>query len=123
VIFIFKGRSITAFLAVPFASAYLVYFIISFRDFNNQSDNAGEQFFRALLTLFLLPHLVVTIIAVILGWVGFGMKSSGFVLSSAILYCVSSAMFLLVFFYLVPSIVLGFIGFVEQKRLSRTNPT
>ncbi|MDY0318265.1 MAG: hypothetical protein RBQ64_06835 [Candidatus Izemoplasmatales bacterium] len=119
----FKGRSITAFLSVLIASAYLVYLIISFRDFNNQSDNAGEQFFRALLTLFLLPHLVVTIIAVILGWVGFGMKSSGFVLSSAILYCVSSAMFLLVFFYLVPSIVLGFIGFAEQKRLSRTNPT
>jgi cytochrome bd-type quinol oxidase subunit 2 len=117
----FKDRSITAFLAVLFASAYLVYLIISFKDFNNQSEDPGEQFFRALLTLFLLPHLIVTIIAVIMGWVGFGTKSSGFILASAILYCVSLFMFLFVFFYLVPSIVLGFVGYANQKKLARNS--
>ena len=118
----FKGRSITAFLAVLFASAYLIYLIISFKDFNNQSEDAGAQFFRALLTLLLMPHLIITIIAVILGWVGFGMKSSTFILISAILYCVSLVMFLFVFFYMLPSIVLGFIGYANQKKLSRANP-
>ena len=46
----FKGRSVTAFLAVLFASAYLVYLIISFKDFNNQSEEPAGQFIRALLT-------------------------------------------------------------------------
>ncbi|PKK93678.1 MAG: benzylsuccinate synthase [Tenericutes bacterium HGW-Tenericutes-6] len=117
----FKGRSVTAFLAVLFASAYLVYLIISFKDFNNQSEEPAGQFIRALLTLFLLPHLIVTIIAVIMGWIGFGTKSSGFILTSAILYCVSLFMFMFVFFYLVPSIVLGFVGYANQKKLSRNN--
>ena len=50
----FKGRSIIAFLAVLFASAYLIYLIISFSDFNNQDGNAVAQFIRAILTLFLI---------------------------------------------------------------------
>lgn len=115
----FRERSITAFLAVLFASMYLVYIIVSFNEFRNQAEDPAEQIAGAILTLFLLPHLVVTSIAVFLGWIGFGVKSSGLILSSAILYCVGSVMFLLLFFYLIPSIVLGFVGYATQKRLSK----
>jgi hypothetical protein len=53
--------------------------------------------------------------------VGFFTRSAGLILTSAILYSVAA--FLNVWgFFLVPSIVLGFVGFsLEKKRLKPSN--
>ena len=105
-----KKRSICLLLACILASGYLA---IALQAYLEDSDtNAGA------ITLALMgPHLIVLVIGVLFGWVGFLTTKSGFALAAAILYCVSAALALMNAALLVPAIVLGFIGYSNQKKL------
>ena len=69
-------------------------------------------------SIVLLPHFISAVFASVLGLVGFFTRNDGFILASAILFTLAVAMFFLSGFLLVPVVILGFIGYANQRRLN-----
>ena len=106
-----KKRSICVLLAVLIATAYLIYVFTYFME--NADTTAG-----AIATAVVLPHMAVLAIGVLFGWIGYFTRGTGFILTSAILYSVAAILFVMYAVFLIPSIVLGFVGYVRQKKLN-----
>jgi hypothetical protein len=69
-------------------------------------------------SIVLLPHFISTVFGSILAVVGFLTRNDGFVLAAAILFSVAVAMFFLSGLILVPVVIMGFIGYANQRRLN-----
>ena len=69
-------------------------------------------------SIVLLPHFISSVIASVLGVVGFFARNEGFVLAAAILFSVALAMFFLSAVILLPVVVLGFVGYANQRRIN-----
>jgi hypothetical protein len=120
----FKNRSKAAFLAALIASAYAIYSIVYWGEAAGSTQTAtdsAEALGAGLATLLVLPHVIVTVLAALFGVIGFFVRSAGLILTSAILYSVAAALFFVYALFLVPSIVLGFVGYVNQKKLKKAS--
>lgn len=82
----------------------------------NTAEDVGRQIGTAIGAALMIPQMVVTGIAVVLNGVGWGIRSSGFSLSGAILYCVAAVLMIVNAPFLLPSIVLSFIGYSKLKK-------
>ncbi len=69
-------------------------------------------------SIVLLPHFISAVIASVLGVIGFFARNDGFVLAAAILFSVALAMFFLSALVLLPVVVLGFVGYANQRRIN-----
>jgi hypothetical protein len=114
----FKNRSIAGAIATAIAFAYGIYLISYWAGANTGTSGDSEAVGAAIATALVLPHLLVTWIGVIFGFIGFFTRKSGFLLTAAILYASAAVLFLIYAIFLVPSIVLGFIGYVNQKKMT-----
>lgn len=117
----FVNKSKAAFLAALLGTAYSVYIIMYFGGVVGETDttNAGETIGAGIATLLVLPHMLVTVLGALFGVIGFFIRSAGLTLTSAILYSVAAALFFLYALFLVPSIVLGFVGYANQKKINK----
>lgn len=111
---LFKKRSKSFFTSIILATIYLIYIISYFYGILGQGDTA-EQIGSGLATALVTPHIVVLAISVMFGWLAFGLSSSGFALTASILYTVAGVMFIPYIFFVIPSIILGFVGYANQK--------
>lgn len=82
----------------------------------NTAEDVGRQLGTMIGAALMIPQMVVTGIAVILNGVGWGIRSSGFSLSGAILYCVAAVLMIVNAPFLLPSIVLSFVGYSKLKK-------
>lgn len=96
------------------ASIYLIYVISYFYGVLGKGDTA-EQIGSGIATALVTPHIVILAIGVMFGWLAFGLSSSGFALTASILYTVAGVMFIPYIFFVIPSIILGFVGYANQK--------
>ena len=71
-------------------------------------------------SIVLLPHFLSAVFGSILAVVGFLTRNDGFVLASATLFSIAVAMFFLSGVFLLPVVILGFIGYANQRRLNTT---
>ena len=71
-----------------------------------------------LASIVLLPHFISVVFGSILAVVGFLTRNDGFVLAAATLLSVAVAMFFLSGLLLLPVVILGFIGYANQRRLN-----
>lgn len=117
----FEERIPAAFWAAVLAVAFSVFVWIYGFYMASSAEGVGEALGATLVSLITLPGRITAAVGAILGVVGFFTRSAGLILTSAILYSVAA--FLNVWgFFLVPSIVLGFVGFsLEKKRLKASN--
>ena len=69
-------------------------------------------------SIVLLPHFISAVFGSILAIVGFLTRNDGFILAAATLFSVAVAMFFLSGLLLLPVVVLGFIGYANQRRLN-----
>ena len=69
-------------------------------------------------SIVLLPHFISAVFGSILAVVGFLTRNDGFVLAGATLLSVAVAMFFLSGLVLLPVVILGFIGYANQRRLN-----
>jgi predicted branched-subunit amino acid permease len=53
--------------------------------------------------------------------IGFFARKTSFQLTAAILYAVAAVLFFLYAIFLIPSIILGFIGYSVQKKLNKSS--
>jgi hypothetical protein len=114
----FKNRSITGFIGTVLALAYGIYLVSYFASINAEAGSDSEAVGSAIASILVLPHIIVVWIGVIFGVIGFFTRKAGFLLTAAILYAGSAALFFLYAVFLIPSIVLGFVGYVQQKKIN-----
>ena len=69
-------------------------------------------------SIVLLPHFISAVFASVLAIVGFLTRNDGFILAAATLFSVAVAMFFLSGLLLLPVVILGFIGYANQRRLN-----
>jgi hypothetical protein len=116
----FERRSKAAFWATILALAYGIYAIVYWAGTLSSTTDDAEAIGAGIASLLVLPHMLVTWLGVIFGLVGFFTRKAGFQLTAAILYAVAAVLFILYAFFLIPSIVLGFIGYSVQKKINST---
>lgn len=119
----FKNRSKAAFWATLLATAYGIYAFVYWLGANSSSTDTAEAVGAGIATLLVLPHLLVTWLAIIFGLIGFFGRKAGFQLTAAILYAVGAVLFFLYAIFLLPSIVLGFVGYSVQKKINASSAT
>ena len=117
----FERRSKAAFWATIIALAYGIYAIVYWAGTNSSTTDDAEAIGAGIATLLVLPHMLVTWLGIIFGLVGFFTRKTGFQLTAAILYAVGAVLFIIYALFLVPSIVLGFVGYSAQKKINTTN--
>jgi len=116
-----ERRSKAAFWATLIAVAYGIYAIVYWVGTNSSTADDAEAIGAGIATLLVLPHLLVTWLGIIFGLIGFFTRKTGFQLTAAILYAVGGVLFIIYAIFLLPSIVLGFVGYSSQKKINASN--
>lgn len=116
---LFDKRSKVLFVAGLLGTLYGIYLISYFVGINNGSGDTAEQIGGALATALVMPHMILVLLAIIFNWLGFFLRKAGFALTAAILYSVSAVVFILYAIFVVPMIVLGFVGYSKQKKINK----
>lgn len=116
----FKNRSKAAFFGLLLAIAYSVYLVTYMIGANSEVSSDAEALGAGIATLLVLPSLLVLFVGILLGLIGFFGRSSGLHLTAAILYSVSAFLFILYAPFLIPSIVLAFVGWNNQKKINKS---
>ena len=96
---------------------YSIYLICYFTGAIGDSEGA-EQVGAAMATALVTPHMVLVVLATIFNWVGYFTNKRGFALTGGILYSVSGVMFLIYIMFVIPSIVLSFVGYANLKKIN-----
>ena len=117
----FNKRSKASFWATLIAFAYGIYAFSYWVSTNASTDGDAEALGSAIATVLVLPHLLVTWLGIIFGMFGFFTRKTGFQLTAAILYAAAAVLFFLYAIFLIPSIVLGFVGYSVQKKLNKSS--
>lgn len=110
-------RSKVLCVANVLATLYVIYLVSYFGGAMSGSEGA-EAVGSAIATAMVTPHMIMFLIGAIFGWLGFLLKKSWAALVAAILYSVGTLLFLMYFMFGVPILVLGFIGYSKQKKIS-----
>lgn len=113
----FKNRSKALFICALLATAYSIFLMTYFGSSMTSSDST-EAIGGAIATALVTPHMVVVTLGAIFSWLGFFLRKSGFALVGAILYCVGAVLFLMYAMFCIPLIIMGFVGYSKQKKLS-----
>lgn len=111
----FKERSKILFISSLLITSYVVYLMIHFGS-SFFSDDSTEVIGGAIATALVTPHMLFLGLGAVFSWVGFFFKKSWAALVAAILYCVGAMLFLMYSMFVIPMIILGFIGYSKQKK-------
>lgn len=113
-----RKRSIALTLATVFAVAYTVYLFCYFVGGTVSADGAAEAIGGAIATALVTPHAITFLIGAIFGCIGLFLRKTWAALVAAILYSAATLMFLVYFMFGVPILVLGFVGYANQKKIN-----
>ncbi|MBJ7281283.1 MAG: hypothetical protein JHD31_05415 [Rhodoluna sp.] len=114
----FENRSKLTAISILLGIAYAIYAISYFTSANASSTSDAEAIGTGIATLLVAPSIFILFVGIILGLIGFFNRSAGLQLTAAILYSAAALMFILYAIFLIPSIVLGFIGWNQQKKIN-----
>jgi hypothetical protein len=116
-----QKRSIVLLLAWIIGLAYAIYIVTYFAGSiaaqNDPVDGAATVFAAALV----LPHMVVTFLAVVFNFLGWFFQWRWSALTGGILYGVAMLLFLLYFWGVAVEMILSFVGFAQMKNIQRIN--
>lgn len=115
----FKNRSKAAFVGAVIGVAYAVYSVVYWAGATSDLGNDAEAFGAAIAAALVLPHMLITVLGAIFAVIGFFTRKAGLTLTAAILFAVAAVLFLLYAAFLIPSIVLGFVGYANQKKINK----
>ncbi len=118
----FENRSKAAFAGHLIALLYGFYIVSYFASINDGSGSDAEDIGAGLATVLVLPHMLTLWVGILFGILGFYMRKVGFLLSAGILYSVAAVVFFIYAIFLIPSIVLAFVGYSAQKKINTALP-
>lgn len=114
----FKNRSKALFIGAILSTIYVIYLICYFG--GTMGDlNSSEEIGGAIATVLVTPHIILMGLGAIFSWLGFFLRKSWGALVGAILYCVGAILFILYALFCIPIIVLGFVGYANQKKMMK----
>lgn len=96
---------------------YLIYCITYWTGANTSTGSSSYQLGTAIATTMVLPHLVVTGIAVIFNALAFFMDKKAFALVAGILYAVAMLLFILYFWGDLVEMILCFVAYSQMKKI------
>lgn len=111
-----KALLISAILGI----AYSIYLISHFAGATASTEGA-EQVGAAIATALVTPHMILVVLAAIFNAVAYFTNKRGFALTAGILYSIGGVVFLLYILFVVPSLVLSFVGYVNLKKINEHN--
>ncbi len=115
-----KKRSTILAIATILSTAYTVYLFCYFVG-GVASTSGAEAIGGAIATALVTPHAITFLIGAIFGWLGFLFKKTWAALVAAILYSVATLLFLVYAMFGAPILILGFIGYANQKKINKRN--
>lgn len=110
-----KGN-VLLFIASVLGLVYAIYLISYFA--GTKATEPVEQIGKALAGALVLPHLVITILAVIFGFIGFFMYARWSALVSGILYSVALVLFLPYFMFIIVERILAYVAYAKMKSVA-----
>jgi len=115
----FERRSKAAFVGALLGTAYAVYSVVYWSGAVGSTSDDAEALGAVIATALVFPHMLVTVLGAIFAVIGFFTRKPGLTLTGAILFSVAALLFLIYAAFLLPSIVLGFVGYANQKKLNK----
>lgn len=110
-------RSKALLISAIIASIYVIYLIAHFGGAITGTTDTAEQIGATLATALVTPHMILVLLAVIFNWVSYFTNKRGLALTAGILYSVGGVVFLLYIFFVIPSIILSFVGYANLKTI------
>lgn len=111
-----KKRSKLLLVVWIIGALYFVYILVYFFTKNSSATNAAESIGFGIATMLVAPHVFFVFLALIFNIIGWAISKPWAALTGAILYCVAAIMFLLYCIFVIPSIVLSFVGFARMRK-------
>ena len=112
-----KEKSKALIFSAILGVAYSIYLIVYFS--GAMSGSGAEALGGAIATALVTPHMICVVLAAIFNTIGALANKSGFALTGAILYCVGGVLFIAYIFFVIPMIVLSFVGYSKVKKIKR----
>lgn len=113
----FRNRSKVVFFSALLGTLYTLYLVFYFSGAVSGSQREA-QLGAAIATALVTPHMVLVGLAAIFNWVGFFKNKVWGALTAGILYAVAGLIFLAYFIFVIPMIVLSFIGVSILSRIN-----
>ena len=113
-----KKRSIVLLIATALATAYTLYLFCYFLGTTASAEGA-EAVGGAIATALVTPHAIMFLIGSVFGWLGALLRKSWSALVAAILYSVGTLLFMVYAMFGVPILILGFVGYANQKKINK----
>lgn len=95
---------------------YAIFLISNFGGAVFGASSDAEAVGGAIATALVTPHMICVVLAVIFNIIGAFYNKSGFALTGGILYAVGGVLFLLYMPFVIPMIVLSFVGYSKLKK-------
>jgi Fe2+ transport system protein B len=118
-------RNIFLLIAAAIGLAYGIYIVSYFATETASAISEGdalEMIGEGLATAMVLPHMICVLVAVIFNIVAWAINKRVFALTAGIIYSVSAVLFLLYAIFIVPSIVLSFVGYAKLRKNADNQP-
>lgn len=114
-------RSKLLLISAIIGSLYAIYLVVYFGGLITNSGDSMEAAGNVIATALVTPHMILVGLAVIFNWVGYFTNKRGFALTGGILYSVSGVVFIMYIIFVVPSLVLSFVGYAKLKGIIEYN--
>lgn len=113
-----KKKSTALLISMILGVGYSLYLIAYFAGVMGGSKSGAEAVGATLATALVTPHMACVVVAAIFNVVGWMNNKRGFALTGAILYCVAGVLFLPYILFVIPSLILSFVGFARLKKIT-----
>ena len=115
-----KKLNILLLIALLLGAAYLVYSAVYWGGAVGGEGSGTEQAGAAIASVIVLPHLLLTAIAVLFNALAMFMNKHGFALAAGILYVVAAILFPVYFMFVIVQAILCFIAYATMKKAAQT---
>ncbi len=95
---------------------YLVYSFFYWSGAISSSASSAEQLGAGLATVLVMPHLIMTALAVLFNALGLFLRKKGFALTGAILYTIAIILFPIYFMFVIIETILSYVGFATMPK-------
>ncbi len=100
---------------------YSIYIISYFSNGIFGSKGSTEVLGAAIATAVVTPHIILVVLATIFNWIAYFSNKRGFALTGCILYAVGGAIFIMYIIFVIPSMILSFVGYAKLKKIIEIN--
>ncbi len=114
-----KKKSVALIISAALGVLYSIYIISYFSGAVGGASSGSEALGGAIATALATPHMICVVIAAIFNVIAALTNKRGFALTGAILYCVGAVLFLMYGMFVVPSIILSFIGYAKLRKMAK----